>query len=136
MMYVKNLIRARVWLRGINRVGIDGRALLSFQDSVCCIRQDELFPSLSWLNVVEGFFAKLTSRRLKRSVFCDSPERLINEVKGCADGVGIFPNEEATACLVGAILLEQNVQRARNRTLKTVAPLSEDSIVLLPAVAA
>src|SRR5215211_5097265 len=26
-------------------------------------------PSISWLNAVEGFFAKLTSRRLKRGVF-------------------------------------------------------------------
>jgi transposase len=26
--------------------------------------------SASWLNAVEGFFAKLTTRRLKRGVFC------------------------------------------------------------------
>ena len=26
--------------------------------------------SASWLNAVEGFFAKLTKRRLKRGVFC------------------------------------------------------------------
>jgi transposase len=26
--------------------------------------------SASWLNAVEGFFAKLTRRRLKRGVFC------------------------------------------------------------------
>jgi hypothetical protein len=26
-------------------------------------------PRLSWLNAVEGFFAKLTTRRLKRGVF-------------------------------------------------------------------
>jgi hypothetical protein len=42
--------------------------------------------------------------------------------------------------LVGAILLEQNdewaVQRARYMTLQTIAPLSEDPIVKLPAVAA
>jgi len=28
--------------------------------------------SASWLNAVEGFFAKLTKRRLKRGVFCSS----------------------------------------------------------------
>ena len=40
----------------------------------------------------------------------------------------------------GAILLEQNdewaVQRARYMTLETIAPLSEDPILTLPAVAA
>jgi len=42
--------------------------------------------------------------------------------------------------LVGAILLEENdewaVQRARYMTLETIAPLSDDPIVSLPAVAA
>jgi transposase len=30
--------------------------------------------SASWLNAVEGFFAKLTKRRLKRGVFCSIVE--------------------------------------------------------------
>jgi hypothetical protein len=47
---------------------------------------------------------------------------------------------EATPPLVGAILLEQNdewaVQRARYMGLETIAPLSDDPIIMLSAVPA
>ena len=66
-------------------------------------------------------------------------ERLTDAVKQRTDVVGIFPNEAAITRLVGAILLEQNdewtVQRARYMTLETIAPLSDNAIVSLPAVA-
>ena len=66
-------------------------------------------------------------------------ERLNGEVKRRTEVVGIFPNDDAIVRLVGAILLEQNdewaVQRARYMTLETIAALSDDPVVGLPAVA-
>jgi transposase-like protein len=66
-------------------------------------------------------------------------ERLNGEIKRRTEVIGIFPNEAAIRRLVGAILLEQNdewaVQRARYMTLETIAPISDNPIVGLPAVA-
>jgi putative transposase len=66
-------------------------------------------------------------------------ERLNGEIKRRTEVVGIFPNEAAITRLVGALLLEQNdewaVQRTRYMTLETIAPLSHDPGVSLPAVA-
>ena len=66
-------------------------------------------------------------------------ERLNGEIKRRREVVGIFPNEAAVTRLVGALLLEQNdewaVQRARYMTLETIAPLSDDPIVTMPALA-
>lgn len=66
-------------------------------------------------------------------------ERLNGEIKRRTEVVGIFPNEAAIRRLVGPILLEQNdewaVQRARYMTLETIAPISDNPIVGLPAVA-
>src|SRR5262245_51394308 len=65
-------------------------------------------------------------------------ERLNGEIKRRTEVVGIFPNEAAITRLVGAILMEQNdewaVQRARYMTLETIAPMSDDPIVSLPAM--
>ncbi len=67
-------------------------------------------------------------------------ERLNGEIKRRTGVVGIFPNEDAITGLVGALLLEQNdewaVQRGRYMTLESVAQLSDDPAVSLPAMAA
>jgi len=66
-------------------------------------------------------------------------ERLNGEIKRRTEVVGIFPNEAAIVRLVGAILLEQNdewaVQRSRDMTVETLAPLSDNPNVSLPIIA-
>ena len=65
-------------------------------------------------------------------------ERLNGEVKRRTDVLGIFPNDEAIFRLVGSILLEQNdewaVQPGRYMTLETIAGLSDDLAIGLPAM--
>ena len=53
--------------------------------------------------------------------------------------VGIFPDDDAIARLVGALLLDQNaewaVQRARYMTLESLGQSSDAPLISLPAVA-
>ena len=65
-------------------------------------------------------------------------ERLNGEIKRRTTVVGIFPNEAAITRLVGAILMEQSdewaVRRTRYMTLETLAPVSDNPIIMLSAV--
>ena len=107
---------------------------------------DQLRPSIPKLarlmNEAEpdvlAFMSFPTSHRAK--LHSTNPiERLNGEIKRRTEVIGIFPNEAAIRRLIGAILLEQNdewaVQRARYMTLETIAPISDNPIVGLPAVA-
>jgi len=107
---------------------------------------DQLRPKLSKL---AGFMDEVEADVLAYMAFpkdhwqkihsTNGLERLNGEVKRRTEVVGIFPNDEAIVRLVGAIILEQNdewaVQRCRYMTLETIASLSDDPIVGLPAVA-
>ncbi len=67
-------------------------------------------------------------------------ECLHGGVKRRTNTVGIVPNEDAITRLIGAILLEQNdewtVQKARYMILESTAPVSDNTPVKRPAVAA
>jgi len=75
----------------------------------------------------------------RTKIYSNNPiERLNGEIKRRTNVVGIFPNEAAITRLIGAILMEQSdewaVQRARYMTLETMAPLSDNPIIMLWAV--
>ncbi len=105
----------------------------AFLDDAALVHDDQ---------AVHGVLAYMTFPKEHRAkLHSTNPiERFKGEIKRRTDVVGIFPNEDAIVRLVGAILLEQNdewaVQRARYMTLETMAPLSDDPIVMLSAVRA
>jgi|DewCreStandDraft_4_1066084.scaffolds.fasta_scaffold95457_3 putative transposase len=66
-------------------------------------------------------------------------QRLSDEIKRRTDVAGIVPNGRAIIRLLGAILPEQNVKWAVQRScctsLRTIAPSSDDPVLSLPALA-
>lgn len=66
-------------------------------------------------------------------------ERVNREIKRRADVIGIFPNDEAIICLVGALMLETNDEGAvarRYMSLESLARVTDNPNLRLPAVAA
>jgi transposase-like protein len=126
--------------------GKQGRRVVAAFIATAFAQEDAEMARLQWRQVADQLrpkVAKLAALmdQAEPDVLATNPlERLNGEIKRRTDVVGIFPNEDAITRLVGAILLEQNdewaVQRARYMTLETIAPLSEDPIFKLPAVAA
>jgi Transposase, Mutator family len=99
------------------------------------VRQRRIIRSRNW----SGENTKVTKQQMAMTGdLMIRLERLNGEVKRRTDVVGIFPNDAAITRLVGAILLEQNdewaVPRARYMTLGTMAALSDDPAVGLPAM--
>lgn len=65
-------------------------------------------------------------------------ERVNREIERRSDVIGIFPNDEATVRLVGALMPETNDERTvarRYMSLESLARVTDNHDVRLPAVA-
>ncbi len=152
--------RVHFMRNALAHAGKSGRRVVSAFVATAFAQEDPASASRQWRAVADQLRAKLpklaalmddaefdvlaymgfpTQHRAK--LHSTNPlERLNGEIKRRTEVVGIFPNEAAITRLVGAILLEQNdewaVQRARYMTLETMAPVSDNALVSLPAVPA
>ena len=151
--------RVHFMRNALAHAGKTQRRVVSAFDGTAFAQDDEAAAKAQWRQVAD----QLRPRVPKLSTFMDEAEadvlaymsfpkdhrtkihsnnpieRLNGEIKRRTEVVGIFPNEASIFRLVGAILLEQNdewaVQRSRYMTVESVAPLSDDPLVSLPAVA-
>ena len=79
-------------------------------------------------------------RKHRTRLHSETPiERPDSEIRSRTDVVGIFPNDKAIVRIVADLLIEQSdewgFQRARYMTLETIAPMGNDPVIRLPAVA-
>jgi transposase-like protein len=140
--------------------GRHGRGVVAAFIATACAQEDAAAASVQWRQVADQLRPKVQKLAAlmdevepdvlaymsfpaahRPKLHSNNPtERLDLEIKRRTEVVGIFPNEATITRLVGAIPLEQNdewaVQRTRYMTLETIAALSDDPIVSLPAVAA
>ena len=118
--------------------GRQGRGVAAAFIATAFAQDDAAAAKAQWRKVADQLRPKLPKLDAAMNE-AETDVRLNGEVKRRTDVVGIFPNEDAIYRLVGAILLEQNdewsVQRARYMTLETIATLSDDATVSLPAMA-
>jgi putative transposase len=151
--------RVHFMRNALAHAGKSGRRVVSAFIATAFAQNDAKSASIQWRNVADQLrpnipkLAKLMdSAEHDVLAFMNFPaphrtklhstnpiERLNGEIKRRTNVVGIFPNEAAITRLIGAIIMEQSdewaVQRGRYMSLETLAPLSDDPIVMLPAVA-
>src|SRR3954468_3063979 len=85
-----------------------------------------------------------TGRKIRRRLFTppprpDTPAASVRDFLSAAYIVGLFPNEEGLARLIGALMLEQSDEWAVSRryfSLESLARLADTHSPQLPAVAA
>ena len=150
--------RVHFMRNALAHAGKSGRRVVSAFIATAFAQDDARAASTQWRGIADQLRPKLPKLALlmdtgehdvlacmgfpaahRTKLHSTSPiERLNGEIKRRTEVVGIFPNEDAITRLVGAILMEQSeewaVQRARYITLETMAPMSDDPIVMLPAV--
>jgi putative transposase len=150
--------RVHFMRNALAHAGKSGRRVVSAFIATAFAQDDAKSASLQWRSVADQLRPKIpklaalmdsaehdvlafmtfpTANRAK--LHSTNPiERLNGEIKRRTNVVGIFPNEAAITRLVGAIIMEQSeewvVQRGRYMSLETLAPLSDDPIVMLSAV--
>jgi putative transposase len=150
--------RVHFMRNALAHAGKSGRRVVSAFIATAFAQDDAKSASLQWRSVADQLRPKIpklaalmdsaehdvlafmtfpTAHRAK--LHSTNPiERLNGEIKRRTNVVGIFPNEPAITRLIGAIIMEQSeewvVQRGRYMSLETLAPLSNDPIVMLSAV--
>jgi len=150
--------RVHFMRNALAHAGKSGRRVVSAFIATAFAQDDARTASTQWRGIADQLRAKLPKLALlmdgaehdvlaymgfpaahRTKLHSTNPiERLNGEIKRRTEVVGIFPNDDAITRLVGAILMAQSeewaVQRARYMTLETMAPVSDDPIVMLSAV--